>query len=162
MFVAAKDLYMAGYDVHMYDEDVVDPADGSGAAFDEIANAVKKRGVTEVAIYGFSHGGGATYLLAQRMDTDPVLKTTLAFTAYVDAIEKSQLDDITPETDLPPNTQYHLNQYETNDPAVHGEATIGQCENIDRSDEVQKHIDLDNNSAVVSKLEVELRWRVAR
>lgn len=55
-FVVAISLYAAGYDVHMYDEDVVDGT-GSGAAYDEVVRAVQARGVDVVGIFGYSHGG---------------------------------------------------------------------------------------------------------
>ena len=50
-------LRRLGYDAHMYAEDVVD-ATGSGELYAEIVSAVQMRGVTEVALVGFSHGGG--------------------------------------------------------------------------------------------------------
>jgi len=59
--------YRNGYDVHMYDEDAVSRFLGAGPAYDEVVNAIQGRGVTEVAIMGYSHGGGATYQLAERL-----------------------------------------------------------------------------------------------
>ena len=58
-FVVAISLYGRGYDVMQYDEDNV-AADGSGAVLTEVVNAVQHRGVEQVAIFGYSHGGGST------------------------------------------------------------------------------------------------------
>lgn len=68
-FVVAVDLYQAGFDVHMFDEDVV-AADGIGQAYDETVTAIRDRGVSQAAIYGYSHGGGSTFDLADRLDVN--------------------------------------------------------------------------------------------
>jgi hypothetical protein len=113
MFQLAITLYRMGYDVHMYDEDVV-PASGAGAAYNEVVGAVQKRGVGHVAIYGYSHGGGSTNDLARRLDTNRATIGAFAidFTAYVDGIDNDSDIDIDTETALPPATAYHANWYQ--------------------------------------------------
>jgi hypothetical protein len=113
MFQLAITLYRMGYDVHMYDEDVV-PASGAGAAYNEVVGAVQKRGVSRVAIFGYSHGGGSTNDLAKRLDANraSIGVFTLDFTAYVDGIDNDSDFDIDPETALPPSTAYHGNYYQ--------------------------------------------------
>ncbi|HXV76867.1 MAG TPA: hypothetical protein VD788_11185 [Candidatus Polarisedimenticolaceae bacterium] len=112
-FEVAIELYRRGYDVHMYDEDVVS-ASGAGLAFDEVVSAVRDRGVGRIAIYGYSHGAGSTNDLARRLDDNRASIGTFSidFTGYVDAIDNDSDIDIGTETELPPSTGYHANYYE--------------------------------------------------
>jgi hypothetical protein len=112
-FQVAITLYQRGYDVHMYDEDVVG-SNGAGAAYDEVVSAVRDRGVNGIAIYGYSHGGGSTNDLAARLvDNAGTIGTfSIDFTAYVDGIDNDSDIDIGTETALPPSTGYHANYYE--------------------------------------------------
>ena len=112
-FAVATDLYRAGYDVHMFDEDEV-AADGTGAVFDEVANAVQNRGVDEIAIFGYSHGGGSTYSLADLLDISrPGLGVfEIQFSSYVDAVRNNSDFDVAQELRRPPSSLYHLNQYQ--------------------------------------------------
>jgi len=111
----AIELYKAGYDVHMYDEDVV-AGDGLGAAYDEIVQAIQRRGVTTVAIYGFSHGAGSIYDLSNLLDANRASIGTfqIEFTAYIDGIENDSSADLDSEVRLPPSTAYHVNYYQRN------------------------------------------------
>ncbi len=112
-FIVAIDLYPQGYDVHMYDEDKVG-ADGSGLVYDEIVNAIQFRGVDEVAIFGYSHGGGSTHDLAERLDAfrAGIGAFSISFTSYVDGIENDSDTDVDPELRYPPSSAYHANQYQ--------------------------------------------------
>jgi len=112
-FQMAIQLYNMGYDVHMYDEDVVGP-DGAGEAYDEVVGAVRDREVFSVAIFGYSHGGGSTNDLAARLDGNrgAIGAFAIAYTAYVDGIDNRSDLDIATETALPPSTLYHANYYE--------------------------------------------------
>jgi hypothetical protein len=112
-FQVAITLYQRGYDVHMYDEDVV-VGNGAGAAYDEVVSAVRDRGVSSIAIYGYSHGGGSTNDLAARLvdNAGTIGAFSIDFTAYVDGIDNDSDIDIGTETELPPSTRYHANYYE--------------------------------------------------
>jgi hypothetical protein len=112
-FKLALELYGLGYDVHMYDEDVVD-ANGAGTAFDEVVEAVRDRAVGSVAIFGYSHGAGSTNDLARRLDDNraSIGVFSIDFTGYIDAIDNDSDFDIGTETELPPSTGYHANYYE--------------------------------------------------
>jgi hypothetical protein len=112
-FVVAQELYQQGFDVHMFDEDNVG-ADGSGIVFDEIANAIQNRGVDDVAIFGYSHGGGSTYDLADLLDISrPTLGVfEIQFTSYVDAVSNDSDIDMGQELRRPPSSAYHLNHYQ--------------------------------------------------
>jgi hypothetical protein len=109
-FQVAIALYGMGYDVHMYDEDNVTNA-GNGAVFNEISTAANHRSVTQVAIFGYSHGGGSTFSLATRVN-GAGLGVTMPFTSYCDAVENDSDADINQETRFPPGSAWHLNQFQ--------------------------------------------------
>ena len=112
-FVAATDLYALGFDVHLFDEDVV-AADGTGSAFDEADDAIANRGVSEVAIFGYSHGGGSTYSLADLLDfSRPGLPAfDITYTSYVDSVRNNSDVDVAQELRRPPGSLFHLNHYQ--------------------------------------------------
>ena len=106
-------LHTLGWDAYMYDEDVVDAA-GAGAAYDEIVSAVQERGVTEVALFGFSHGGGSVHDLLAKLEADGITGFTVPFTGYIDGISNASDLTTAAETRLPPGTEYHVNFYQRN------------------------------------------------
>jgi cysteine-rich repeat protein len=126
MFNIASTLYGLGYDVHMYDEDNVDSS-GAGSVYDEVVRAVRSRGIGIVSIFGYSHGGGSTHDLANRLDVNraSIGTFTMPYTAYVDAIRNSSDIDIASETRLPPSTAYHVNYYQRNDFFIRGNSVPG-------------------------------------
>ncbi|MBX3023435.1 hypothetical protein KF840_00855 [bacterium] len=126
VFNIALTLYDMGYDVHMYDEDDVGSS-GAGPVYDEVVRAVSQRGVGVVAIFGYSHGGGSTRDLANRLNANRagIGTFTLAYTAYIDGIRNSSDIDITSETRLPPTTAYHVNYYQRNDLFLRGNSVPG-------------------------------------
>jgi Ca2+-binding RTX toxin-like protein len=120
-FQMGHQLYAQGYDVHMYDESIVD--DMEQVPFKEIANALVSRGVGKVAIMGYSYGGGATYELSQQLylDINDVLPPIFnLYTVYIDAIQHDSLG--LAEYRIPWGTKYHINYYQTNG-ALDGAAT---------------------------------------
>ncbi len=118
VFNIAANLYRLGYDVHMYPYNGVNLS-GAGPAFDEVASAINHRGVTNVAIFGYSWGGGSTYLLADRVITDPQNQIdnnnnnrfTISFTGYIDAIVRGTT---IAEWKRPRGSGFHHNQYQRN------------------------------------------------
>ncbi len=112
-FLVGVVLYGQGYDVHMFDEDIV-AADGSGVAYDAAADAIQNRLVEEVAIFGYSHGGGSTYDLADRLDLFRASLGifTITYTSYVDSVSNNSDLDVGMELRRPPSTAYHLNHYQ--------------------------------------------------
>ncbi|HWL92633.1 MAG TPA: hypothetical protein VNT79_03790 [Phycisphaerae bacterium] len=112
-FVLAIDLYRQGYDVHMHDEDHV-AADGLGTAYAEVVDAVSHRMVDEVSIFGYSHGGGSTHDLADRLDQDRagIGVFEIVVTSYVDAVENDSDFDLSRELRRPPSSGYHANHYQ--------------------------------------------------
>ncbi len=115
-YQVATGLYEAGYDVLMRDEDEVRP-NGSGPVYDEVVNAVQKRSVRELAIFGYSHGGGSTYHLCERLnDFRANIGTfSISFTSYVDGIRNEADIDPRVERRRPPMTSFHANQYQQRD-----------------------------------------------
>jgi cysteine-rich repeat protein len=130
-FQVAKTLYGMGYDVHMYDEDVVSSS-GAGAAYDEVVSAVRDRGTGSVAIFGYSHGGGSTHDLAGRLNSNrgSIGSFSIDYTAYIDGIGNSSDIDITSETSLPPSTAYHVNYYQRSDLFLRGNSVSGADVNV--------------------------------
>ncbi|MFP6605916.1 MAG: hypothetical protein VCC19_05025, partial [Myxococcota bacterium] len=112
--VLAVALHEQAYDSHMYVENLV-AADGSGAVYDEIVSAVQDRGVTSLAFYSFSHGGGSIYDLSERLDANKasIGAFDILFTAYIDGIENDSDVDLDPEVRLPLGTGYHVNYYQS-------------------------------------------------
>lgn len=136
MFNIAASLYAQGYDVHMYDEDDVGSS-GAGPAYDEVVRAVQRRGIGIVSIFGYSHGGGSTHDLAERLDNNRggIGTFTMPYSAYVDAIENDSDFDIQSETRLPPATGYHVNYYQRNDLLIKGNSVPGANVNINANDQ---------------------------
>ncbi len=112
-FVVGVALYGRGYDVHMFDEDLVS-ADGSGPVYNEAVTAVRDRLVSRVSIFGYSHGGGSTYDLADRLDLNRagIGVFEIRATSYVDAVENDSDFDVSQELRRPPSTGYHANHYQ--------------------------------------------------
>ena len=116
VFELALRLYRTGYDVHMYDEDAVDEQGADdpdvGRPNNEVVSARNDRGVTQVAIYGYSHGGGSTYLMVNRLWNQEQIRVD--FTAYIDAVrdEAEAGMDARQETRRPPESAFHANYYQ--------------------------------------------------
>jgi hypothetical protein len=100
-------LYSQGYDVYLANEGYLN------TDYNELYNAVHNQRVTQVAIFGYSHGGGDTYTLANELNTNrqSIGNFTIAFTAYVDAIRNDSDFDMQPEALRPPGSLYHVNYY---------------------------------------------------
>ncbi|MCA9243009.1 MAG: hypothetical protein KDA32_03570 [Phycisphaerales bacterium] len=112
-YVVAEALYQRGFDVLQFDEDNVSP-NGSGAVYDAIVDAIQHRQVSEVAIYGYSHGGGSTYDLAERLDVNRagIGMFEIRFTSYADSVENDSDIDVQQELRRPLSVLYHLNHYQ--------------------------------------------------
>lgn len=112
-YVVAHELYSSGYDVLMRDEDQVGP-DGAGAVYSEVVNAIQHRGVVELAIFGYSHGGGSTHDLAERLDLfrGSIGSFTIEFTSYVDGVQNDSDVDLDRELRRPPASAFHANHYQ--------------------------------------------------
>lgn len=139
-----------------YDEDEVN-GDGSGTPYNEVTNAIRNRAVTEVAVFGHSHGGGATRDIVQRLDDNrsSIGAFTISATVYVDAIENGGMDNDS-ETNLPPSTLYHANYYETNTTALCGAVVPGANINLNVNGTswgaALTHTTIDDNTNVINRV----------
>lgn len=128
IYTMAGKLYGTGYDVHMFAHGQVQST-GKGAAFDEVVSAVLNRNVDNVAIYGYSWGGGATYELSAGLNANKSLAPAgykLQYTAYIDAIRHNS---ISAETRKPVGTAYHDNFFQRKDFLLKGN-TVSKANNI--------------------------------
>lgn len=112
-FVVATELYELGWDVLMRDEDLVSST-GAGPVYDEIVNAIQHRGVHQLAIFGYSHGGGSTYDLSERLSLlgGGLPNYTIEFTSYTDGVENDSDVDTQQELRRPIGSAYHANHYQ--------------------------------------------------
>ncbi len=162
VFVIAGNLYALGYDVHMYDEDNVGSS-GSGSVYNEVVSAIVQRDVHVVSIYGYSHGGGSTHDLAERLNNNrgSIGTFTLPYTAYIDGVENDSDIDLEWESRLPPTTQYHVNYYQRNFIPM-GTSVSGANVNINLSSSGVQHGEIDDRSDVRSGVQQALVQHVPR
>jgi hypothetical protein len=123
-FTMAGALYDKGYDVHLFPHSQI-RSNGRGAAYNEVVSAVLKRNADNVAFFGYSWGGGATYELSKGLSANTALKPAgykLQFTAYVDGIRHNTIGA---ETRLPVGTAYHDNFYQRKDFLLKGNSIGG-------------------------------------
>lgn len=163
VFTIATSLYQRGYDVHLYAETQVSST-GAGPAKVEATRAIKFRNVKNVAIIGYSWGGGATYELAKGLQADASIqgRYVLRYTAYIDGITHNAISS---EQRLPPGTAYHDNIYERREWLIRGNSVPG-ASNINASDtnwgSSLVHSSIDDNATVQSIIIGNLTARVAR
>lgn len=167
VFNLALSLYEGGYDVHMYDEDNV-TSNGSGSVYNEVVRAVQSRAVTIVSIFGYSHGGGSTYDLAERLDLNRAGIGTYAipYSAYIDGIENDSDIDLDSERRLPPGSAYHVNYYQRNDFLIRGDSVAGAAVDVNVSNTPWGgglvHTSIDDHANVRSGVLDPLLQRVPR
>ncbi|MFP8873206.1 MAG: proprotein convertase P-domain-containing protein, partial [Myxococcota bacterium] len=158
----AVDFHEEAYDSHMYVENEV-AADGSGSVYDEIVSAIQNRGVTQIAMYGFSHGGGSIYDLSERLDANKgsIGSFDLVFTAYIDGIENDSDVDLDAEERLPIGTGYHVNYYQSSFLWWIWGASVPGAD-VDELVTGVSHITITNDPDVQSGIHDALVLRVAR
>jgi hypothetical protein len=130
----AVGLINRGYDVQYFDVQTTDPLnasgqwEGKGAAYDLVIDALNYRNVTHIGIFGYSHGGGATYNLSHALDNYATIDApgkpfTIDATAYIDAVQYQDILDWVwtgtynpfSESRRPVNSNNHANYYQTNE-----------------------------------------------
>lgn len=166
----ALSAYTNGYDVHVYDEpDIGETPNTENAAFAEIDSAVEDRGVTAVAVIGYSHGGGSTYRISERMDADATA-FNLVFTAYIDAITQPLLN-ITAEERRPVGSAFHVNYFQVAqwndspmflDGAPSTPAGAGFEDNVDHPTVTESHTSIDDAQVVQDGIRTRLFQQVNR
>jgi len=162
VFRTAIELYEEGYDVRMYDEEDID------SAFAGVVNSINRQGYNEVAMYGFSQGGGAVFAISELIEeaADPLNGTitelfTVPFTSYIDAVDHFGFGV---QNERPKLSEFHWNQYQTT-----GLAHGGPLVDPDDDDEEHvrtplglKHTDMDDDVNVLNLLKQRLRQKVTR
>jgi hypothetical protein len=120
IYDVGRSLIDDGYDAYFFPHSAVAIADGTGPAYDELVNAIQNRGVTDIAIAGYSWGAGGTYLLSYALnnnvtgtETDITKPFSLRLTGYIDGVKYDVIGD-SPEKRRPFLTQFHVNQYTSN------------------------------------------------
>lgn len=162
VFTLGGTLYESGYDVHLYSHDQIQ-TNGRGAAYNEVVSAVLNRNADNVAIIGYSWGGGATYDLSAALYANSSLAPAgyrLQYTAYVDAIRHYSLSA---ETRKPVGTQSHDNFYQRRDWLLKGNSVAGANNiNVTQTSWGQSlvHTTLDDNATLQILLVGNLKTRV--
>lgn len=109
----ANELYRdKGYDVYKYSENDCFDLTTSSNSYNLIIESINYGNVTNVAILGYSHGGGSTYLLAKRI-MDNNINVNVSFTAYIDAIMQP-FTNSSAERRIPCRSKVHVNYYQRN------------------------------------------------
>lgn len=164
-FTMGGTLYSQGYDVQLFSHEQVGD-NGLGAAYDEVVSAVLKRNADDVAIYGYSWGGGATYNLTVALNANAALAPAgyrLAYTAYVDAFRRSSFLGLSAETRKPVATAFHDNFYQRKDWLLKGSSVFGAY-NINVTNTTWgknlSHTSIDDNATLQSLLVNNLMTRV--
>lgn len=141
--------------------------------FDEIRNSINKQMYTEVAIIGYSHGGGSVYdlsLLLKEESTPPfgsiIQPFTISMTSYVDAIET---ESIFAETRRPEMSEYHLNQYQQDTGITGGNLNGDHTMDLEDSDDEVNvsglglvHGTIDDDFGVLFLVAQRVRQKVTR
>jgi hypothetical protein len=163
-------LFERGYDVHMYDEDDVGYG-GGGATYAEVVRAIQRRNVTQVAIFGYSHGGGSTFLLANLLNVNrgSIGSFTIPLTAYIDGVKDEFPADMNYERRRPPGSGHHINFYQEGSLAD-GWLDGGPIDppgadleiNLDDPTPTETHVTIDDDAFVLSSIETRLIPRVTR
>ena len=168
IYQLALALIAQGYDTHLYDEDLVS-ADGTGAVYDKILSAVTERGVSQVALFGYSHGAGSIYHLSERFSAQGVTNFVPVYTAYVDAVRNNSDIDTAQELRRPVGSLYHVNYYQEGnffqDLGLDGGPTIDPPgadfeENRDDPTPTETHFTVDDEPEVIAGIESRLLERV--
>ena len=79
-----------------------------------VINLMEESYVSEVAIYGYSHGGGSTHDLASII-APKLGSVQLKFTGYIDAVAQPLINPVS-ERRRPLGSKYHMNYFQTHLP----------------------------------------------
>jgi hypothetical protein len=164
VYTIAGTLYAQGYDVQIYAHGQVSKTNGKGKVYDDTVTAVLKRNVNNVAIIGYSWGGGATYNLSNALKKTPTLASAgykLVYTAYIDGIRHGSISS---ETRKPVGTLYHDNVYQRKDLVPRGNKVTGANLNLNVTATTWgsqlRHVTVDDHPTVQQILVDNLKARV--
>ncbi|OAI57665.1 hypothetical protein AYO47_07770 [Planctomyces sp. SCGC AG-212-M04] len=164
IYTIAGSLYAQGYDVQLYGYYEVSSSTGKGKAYDDTVSAVLTRNVNNVAIIGYSWGGGATYNLSNALKKTPTLAPAgykLVYTAYIDGIRQGSVSS---ETRKPVGTLYHDNIYQRKDSFPRGNKVTGANLNLNVTitpwGALLRHVTIDDNPTVQQTIIDNLKAKV--
>ena len=152
-FQSAIDLYDQGYDVHTYNQNQFRGLK-TDAPYVDAVQSVQKLGETNVGIFGYSWGGGATYGLSKLLNANraSIGSFAIRFTAYVDGITSGSISS---ERRLPPGSLYHFNIFQRHDVGLFqlaGNSVAGAGENYNVTSQSWgrdlTHYTIDDNAIV--------------
>jgi hypothetical protein len=165
----AVDFYNRGYDAYYYDvfwhsPTGAQPPGLAGRAVDDVLAAIRYRGVTHVGSFGWSHGGGATYLLMQTLNKLKDLNLlkeafTVDATAYIDAVRYDAFSGTFnpfPEPRKPVLTSAHANWYQTNITPFQGTSVTGSDIDVDFTPQLDPENILDHVEVAIEVSDQEL------
>jgi hypothetical protein len=155
----ALELYLEGYDVHIYTDSP------SSVGFNEVKSAVTERDVSQVALVGYSHGGGSVYEVSYDMYQDTT-SFDLKYTAYIDAM-RQPFTGITAEDRRPLNSPFHVNYFQ-NGEAIYLYLDGAPClpagpgieANIDTPSSPETHVSIDDNATVINSIITNLKAKL--
>jgi acetyl esterase/lipase len=136
--------------------------------YTDLLNSINNHRTSNIAIVGYSRGGGSTFALTQRIvdrqATDIEQAFDIVLTGYIDAIRDA---GVNPEARRPLLSQYHVNFYQRNSWHLYGIATnlapaVGPTENhhIDPNGNRINHHNIDDDSFVLQTLDNRLKTRI--
>ena len=143
-------LYLKGYNVHYYDEGQ------ESRCIAEMDDQGDKCGVEKAAVFGYSHGGGSTYRVA---DAAPG-GLSLEFTGYIDAVTNRFMLTLESEERRPPGSGYHFNYYQTNG-LFNGEPSVPSADLEKDLTSTMDHGSIDNDPGVIADLISSLESNIA-
>jgi hypothetical protein len=154
IYKICEDLYLDGYNIHYYPESSVDRCKL------EIKDQRDKCEVSDIGVFGYSHGGGSTY------DTT-LFMGQVNYTGYIDAI-RNNFFDINPfaEERYPTGSSYHVNYYQSNwvltNPPLAGAKTKTPGANVEVDlTSSTKHDTIDDSPIVSSGIKSTLKGKIA-
>jgi hypothetical protein len=136
---------------------------GRGVVYDQVVSAVLDRNADNVAMIGYSWGGGAQYDLASALQSNSAIAAAgyrLQYTAYIDAVQHYWLFS---ETRKPDGTSYHDNFYQRRDLFFKGNSVSGANNvNVTETSWGRKlaHVSIDDDPTVQATIITNLTSRV--
>lgn len=117
IFILGTELYKAGYNVYMYNENDCGYSQNC-ETYRNLVNQINYQGIENLAIFGYGRGGGSVYELSRLLHKNVVNEYSdisgafdIKCTAYVDAIKEG---GVLAENRRPWDSEYHLNYYQQN------------------------------------------------
>lgn len=169
IFELGRELQGEGYDVRMYAHGDINTSDGKGKAYSDIVSAIQSGQVDNIAMIGYSWGGGAIYDLSFILDenkravrTDISKTFTISLTGYIDAVAHGETFG---ENRRPLNSAFHVGQYTRNfvpEAAYIGGEASGGDDDVNRSYLGHTHYTIDDDAVVKGFLKTRMLQKTSK